>query len=175
MREPVLESAQRNEKLVALLNARLADAIDLMLMTRIAHWNLGDSALPGTDGLFDRIHDDVVEHVDLLAERAVQLGGEADGRLARVASVSQLGPYPSSCTDIGAHLAALADVLERFGQLLKLSAEEAGQLGDSNTAEILGGVRRDLDDHLWFVRGRHTALPTGATTVEVQVPERGNG
>ena len=62
-------------KAVELLNARLADAIDLQTQTKQAHWNVKGPHFIALHELFDKINEDVEEYVDLLAERAVQLGG----------------------------------------------------------------------------------------------------
>src|SRR5207253_4187716 len=62
-------------KLVELLNARLADAIDLQTQCKQAHWNVKGPEFIALHKLFDEVNDAVEEYVDLIAERAVQLGG----------------------------------------------------------------------------------------------------
>src|SRR5439155_6610562 len=72
-------------KLVELLNTRLADAIDLQTQCKQAHWNVKGPDFIALHKLFDEVNGAVEEYVDLIAERAVQLGGVADGT-ARVAA-----------------------------------------------------------------------------------------
>ena len=62
-------------RIVELLNARLADSIDLATQLKVAHWNIKGPAFIALHELFDQIHAAAGEYVDLLAERAVQLGG----------------------------------------------------------------------------------------------------
>src|SRR3989440_12484653 len=62
-----------------LLNNRLAEAIDLQTQVKQAHWNVKGPQFIALHKLFDEINDAVVEYVDLLAERGVQLGGTARG------------------------------------------------------------------------------------------------
>src|SRR3954451_18532639 len=81
-------------KLVELLNARLADAIDLQTQMKQAHWNVKGPSFYQLHKLFDEINSDVEEYVDDLAERAVQLGGTALGTARSIAARSQLPEYP---------------------------------------------------------------------------------
>src|SRR5262245_53754176 len=92
------------KKLCDLLNARLADAIDLGLQVKQAHWNVKGPQFIALHELFDSTYTIVVEGVDDLAERAVQLGGTADGTLQQVAKRSTLSPYPTTLAEGRAHV-----------------------------------------------------------------------
>src|SRR5712691_8645416 len=83
-------------KAVELLNARLADAIDLQTQTKQAHWNVKGSNFIALHELFDKINEEVEDYVDELAERAVQLGGRAEGTARIAAKRSSLAEYPAS-------------------------------------------------------------------------------
>ena len=73
-----LSEASRT-KVIELLNARLADCIDLQTQTKQAHWNVKGPNFIGLHELFDKVYSAVSEYVDEIAERAVQLGGVAQG------------------------------------------------------------------------------------------------
>src|SRR5881392_2133331 len=73
-----------------LLNNRLAEAIDLQTQVKQAHWNVKGPQFIALHKLFDEINEAVVEYVDLLAERVVQLGGTAEGTARVVAERSEL-------------------------------------------------------------------------------------
>src|SRR2546422_5087145 len=64
-----------------LCNARLADAIDLQTQTKQAHWNVKGPHFIALHELFDKVNADVEDYVDLIAERAVQLGDRKSTRL----------------------------------------------------------------------------------------------
>jgi len=81
-------------KMIELCNARLADAIDLQTQTKQAHWNVKGPYFIALHELFDKVNADVEDYVDLIAERAVQLGGTADGTARSVANRSTLPDYP---------------------------------------------------------------------------------
>ena len=66
-------------KAIELLNACLADAIDLQTQTKQAHWNVKALNFIALHQLFDGINEEVEDYVDDIAERAVQLGGVAEG------------------------------------------------------------------------------------------------
>src|SRR6202521_485103 len=84
---------------VELLNGRLADAIDLQTQTKQAHWNVKGPYFIALHELFDKINEDVEDYVDGIAERAVQLGGVAEGTARMVAKRSTLPEYPLTAAD----------------------------------------------------------------------------
>src|SRR6516162_10353135 len=86
-------------KVVELLNARLADCIDLQTQTKLAHWNVKGPNFIALHELFDEINEDVEDYVDDIAERAVQLGGIAEGTARMAAQRSSLGEYPANAVD----------------------------------------------------------------------------
>src|SRR5947209_1374797 len=82
------------EELIPLINQRLADALDLQLQLKQAHWNVKGPNFIGLHELFDDIDESVEGYVDLIAERIVQLGGIAEGTARAVAARSRLDEYP---------------------------------------------------------------------------------
>src|SRR5689334_18673029 len=82
-------------KLVDLLNARLADAVDLQTQCKQAHWNVKGPSFIALHELFDKVNGEVEDYVDLIAERAVQLGGTAKGTARQAALRSSLPEYPA--------------------------------------------------------------------------------
>lgn len=83
---------------VELLNARLADAADLYTQTKQAHWNVKGSDFIQLHLLFDDLASHVLGHIDLLAERATSLGGEALDTVRMVAWASSLPDFPATPT-----------------------------------------------------------------------------
>src|SRR5437773_11574648 len=78
---------------VDLLNQQLADALDLALQAKQAHWNVKGPSFIALHGLFDTVVDELFEHADDLAERAVELGGTAFGTARIAAKSSRLSEY----------------------------------------------------------------------------------
>lgn len=144
---PLKERTQLN----ALMNLRLASAIDLQLQMKQAHWNVKGPSFIGLHELFDKIDDAVEEYVDLIAERIVQLGGVAEGTVRVAASRSGLMEYPLTISDGMVHVAAVSKALSTFGKEARAAIDEADKLNDADTADLFTEVSRGIDKWLWFV------------------------
>lgn len=148
-----LNDLKSNAKKVSIevLNARLADAIDLALLTKQAHWNLKGPQFIAIHEMLDGFRASIDGHVDTIAERAVQLGGMALGTSQVVAEATTLKPYPTDISKTKDHLAAL---IERYGAVansIRKAVDETDEAGDADTADIFTAFSRDLDKSLWFL------------------------
>ena len=144
-------SEETRVKAAELLNARLADCKDLQTQVKQAHWNVKGPNFISLHLLFDKINDDVEDYVDEIAERAVQLGGVAEGTARMVAKRSSLAEYPASAVDGRSHVEALSSALAAFGKSARKAIGEADDLGDLDTADLFTEVSRGIDKWLWFV------------------------
>ena len=138
-------------KAIELLNVRLADCIDLQTQTKQAHWNVKGPNFIALHELFDKINEEVDEYVDEIAERAVQLGGVAEGTARVVAKRSTLPEYPLNISDGRSHVEALSSALAAFGKGARKAINETNDLGDLDTADLFTEVSRGIDKWLWFV------------------------
>jgi starvation-inducible DNA-binding protein len=137
-------------KVADLLNARLADCIDLQTQCKQAHWNVKGPNFIALHQLFDDVNEDVEGYVDLLAERVVQLGGIAQGTARMAAGRSTLPEYPP-VVDGEAHVDALSSALAAFGTVARQAIDQVEELGDADTVDILTEISRGVDKWLWFV------------------------
>jgi starvation-inducible DNA-binding protein len=144
-------SLPRRRELIPLLNLRLADAIDLQLQMKQAHWNVKGPTFIALHGLFDRIDEEVRAFADLLAERLVQLGGTAEGTVRLAASRTRLAEYPLGLHTEKAHLETVARALSTFGSEVRASIEQANELGDVDSADVFTEISRGTDKWLWMV------------------------
>jgi starvation-inducible DNA-binding protein len=147
----------RRVALIALMNLRLADAVDLQTQMKQAHWNVKGPHFIGLHELFDQIDEAVEGYVDLIAERIVQLGGIAEGTARSAAARSRLEEYPLNIADGHAHVEAVARALSTFGEEARTTIDEADGLGDADTADIFTEVSRGIDKWLWFVEAHSQA------------------
>jgi starvation-inducible DNA-binding protein len=77
-------SGLRRSKLNALMNQRLASAVDLQTQMKQAHWNVKGPSFMGLPELFDQVDEAVESYVDLIAE--TQDGGRHSKRRHGVCS-----------------------------------------------------------------------------------------
>ncbi len=139
------------------LQAVLVTLTDLSLAGKQAHWNL-------VGRLFRPLHlflDELVESwrtaADEVAERAVALGYQPDGRAGTIAARSTLAPLPE-----GQLLDA--EVVAAFTELLTTAVgdvrERMDRLEDVDavTADLLHGVVRGLEENLWMIRAQSPEL-----------------
>ena len=145
-----LAEAVRTE-MVQLLNTRLADAIDLFDGAKHAHWNVKGPHFIALHELFDTIAGHVEGFADALAERAVQLGGVADGTCQVVAERTSLKPYPLTLTAGRDHVDALSSVLADFGAKVRAAIDVADGRGDKDTADLFTEISRAVDKDVWFL------------------------
>jgi starvation-inducible DNA-binding protein len=137
--------------MIALLNARLVDTIDLRLAVKQAHWNVKGPNFIALHELFDQIQGRVDTFADDIAERSVALAGVVAGTSQAVAKATQLEAYPTNAVDEKAHLEALADRLSAYGKLAREAINAADEAGDKDTADLFTGVSRQIDKDLWFI------------------------
>src|SRR3954468_789398 len=101
-------------RIIEILNARLADSTDLKTQTKHAHWNVKGPNFIQLHELFDQIAPHFDDYADLLAERAVQLGGVANGTLREAAAASSIPEYNLNAVDGTEHVKALVKNLAKF-------------------------------------------------------------
>ena len=144
--------AETKTKMIDLLNARLADAIDLALITKQAHWNLKGPTFIAVHEFLDELREDIDEHVDIIAERVAQLDGIAMGTIQTVAKATSLKPYPTDIRKVEDHLKALVDHFAAVSKSTREAIDTADDAGDADTTDILTAFSRSLDKNLWFLK-----------------------
>jgi starvation-inducible DNA-binding protein len=150
-------SEKRRSELNALMNLRLASAVDLQTQMKQAHWNVKGPSFIGLHELFDKVDEAVESYVDMIAERIVQLGGIAEGTARVAASRSRLEEYPLTIADGLAHVEAVARALSTFGEEARNTINEADELDDADTGDLFTEISRGIDKWLWFVEAHSQA------------------
>ena len=150
---PTKNNLKSNVKAISieLLNARVADCIDLALLTKQAHWNLKGLQFIGVHEMLDGFRTQIDDYVDTMAERVTQLGGTALGTTQTTAKGTTLSPYPVDIHAIPDHLHALIDRYGKAANNIRESLNQADEAGDADTADIFTEVSRGLDKALWFL------------------------
>lgn len=152
-----LHPAPASHTLVDLLNHNLANALDLKLQVKQAHWNVKGENFIALHELFDQISGAVEEYADLLAERVVQLGSTAHGTWQAIQESSTLSPYPLDMQPSQMHVAALSQALRVFADQTRHLIDQADEMDDKVTADLCTEITRGVDKWRWFVESHHQA------------------
>ena len=139
------------EEVVPILQARLADSVDLFTQVRQAYWNVKGPHFIALHELFGKVAQIVEQHSDMLAERITALGARADGTARVVAVQSNLSEFPLDAAESLVYVAAVADKLALFGKALRASIALVAKFGDADTAALFTEISRAIDKQLWFL------------------------
>ncbi|WP_106398166.1 Dps family protein [Actinocorallia populi] len=130
------------------LQGSLVDLIDLSLTAKQAHWNVTGRTFKSVHEQLDELTTTVRAASDSVAERAVMIGVNPDGRVQTVAHETSLptlepGWLPEDKV-IHAIVDALAGTIARFRE--RIDAVEADQV----TQDLLISITAQLEEHHWM-------------------------
>ena len=146
---------ENRQAIVALLNARLADSVDLRSQVKWAHWNIKGSDFIQLHELFDSVAAHLEDQTDTIAERCVTLGGVANGTTREAAAKSALKEADLTASDGPSMLKWLVQNVAHHANLLRTAIKESGELGDDITVDMFTTLTRELEKDLWFIEA-HT-------------------
>ena len=139
------------DSMIALLNAQLADTLDLYTQVKQAHWNVKGPHFIALHELFDKLAEDLEGPIDDIAERVTALGGIARGTARIAAAGSRLPELPHTNFDGIKVTALLADRYAALAASTRAAIDVASREGDADTADLFTGISRGLDKALWFL------------------------
>jgi starvation-inducible DNA-binding protein len=139
-------------RIADLLNARLADGLDLHSQIKVAHWNVKGPQFAALHPLFESFAEALAGFNDEIAERAVTVGGRALGTVRHAAKSSRLPDYPQETTRDIEHVRLLADRFERYLEGVRESRAGLEELGDVDGVDLLTQVVTSFEKNAWFLR-----------------------
>lgn len=143
------ESTRR--QVIEILNARLADTLDLKTQAKQAHWNIKGPEFFQLHELFDSVAGHLEEQVDTIAERVTALGGTALGTARIAAANSSLPEYDLGAVNGIEHVVALSARLAQAANQFRSDIDRTDELGDKATADLFTQLAREADKDLWFL------------------------
>jgi starvation-inducible DNA-binding protein len=145
---------------IELLNARLADGIDLALAVKQAHWNLKGPQFIGVHLMLDGFRDQLDDLNDKMAERITALGGTAVGTTQAVNKATSLAPYPTNIYAVKDHLVALLDRWGKVAGGVRKAIDETDDADDVGTSDLFTEASRALDKMMWFIEAHVQEPPS---------------
>ena len=144
-------SQETRESMISLLNQQLADTFDLYSQTKQAHWNVKGAQFIQLHELFDKLATEVLDYVDLIAERVTSLGGTALGTVRMSSEASRMTEFPSEALGSMESVATLSDRYAHLAATSRAAIDTATEHSDADTADLFTEVSRGLDKSLWFL------------------------
>jgi starvation-inducible DNA-binding protein len=148
VKSPLSEDARKVTG--AALQDSLVDLIDLHLSAKQAHWNLTGRNFRSIHLQLDEIVDLAREHADTVAERAVAIGVNPDGRARTIAERTRLHQLESGWLPDDKVIAAVADMLAEMSQRFRERIEITDE-SDPVSQDMLIAVAQDLDKQHWML------------------------
>ena len=138
---------------VEILNTLLADEYLLYTKTRNYHWNVVGPQFNDLHKFFETQYGELDGIVDVVAERARALGGNALGTLAEFTQHARLKEQPGQNPDAKAMLAALLADHEALIRTLRPDAEVTmDKHKDAGTNDFLVGLMEKHEKMAWMLR-----------------------
>ena len=138
----------------AALQDSLIDLIDLHLSAKQAHWNVTGRSFRSVHLQLDEVVDLAREHADTVAERAVAIGVNPDGRARTVAEHAKLPQLETGWLPEDKVIATIIDMLGEMGKRFRERIETTEE-SDPVSQDILIEVAKDLDKQHWMFAVQH--------------------
>lgn len=139
------------QQVVDILNARLADTLDLKTQAKQAHWNVKGPEFFQLHELFDTIAEHLDAAADTIAERVTALGGYALGTARLAAASSSIPEYDLDAVGGLEHVVALSTRLAQAANQFRADIDRTDDLGDKATSDLFTQLAREADKDLWFL------------------------
>ena len=144
-------SEMKRVQIIEQCNACLADAVDLQLHCKHAHWNVKGPNFIALHQLFDQVNESVEDYIDLIGERAVQLGGIANSTAHVVTTWAHMPENDSQSPSERDYVQSLSGALASFGRIAREAIGKSNELGDAVSADIFTEISRGVEKWLWMV------------------------
>ncbi|MFB4274837.1 MULTISPECIES: Dps family protein [unclassified Nonomuraea] len=146
-------SGEARNTVAEALQGALVDLIDLSLVAKQAHWNLIGSHFRPIHLQLDEVTELARTHMDTIAERAVALGINPDGRSATISRSTKLPQPEGGWIEDGKVVATFTDIL---GGISKRMYEriQATDEPDPVSQDLLIAVAQDIDKQHWMFQAQ---------------------
>lgn len=139
------------KKLIDLLNQEVANFALLFTKLHQYHWLVKGVRFYQFHQLFEKLYDEVSEHMDNVAERVLMLGGTPLSTMSDYLKTTTLQEGSGNETDMQMINQTIYD-LTTIDEELKIAIKQGHDLSDEVTVDLLIGIARSLQKHLWMLK-----------------------
>lgn len=139
-------------KVLALLDATLADEYVLYTKTRNFHWNVVGPDFNEMHKFFEAQYETLNRIVDEVAERSRALDGRSLGSLAEFAAAARLKESVGRTMRSELMLRELLRDHEALIRSLRADVDETARLNDAATVDFLTGLLGEHEKMAWMLR-----------------------
>jgi starvation-inducible DNA-binding protein len=149
---PIVIQPKDRDRLAGDLQQAVVDLTSLSLDGKQAHWHVTGEHFMSVHQQLDRIVEDTRRWTDQIAERAVTLGVNVDGRAQTIAESATASSMPTGWIRDRDAVGIMADQIEAVVARLRrwLDVAEA----DLATQDLIMDVLRGLEMHLWMLQAQ---------------------
>jgi starvation-inducible DNA-binding protein len=131
------------------LQATLADLVDLSLLAKQAHWNVVGSHFRSLHLHLDELVGIARQYTDEVAERSTAIGISPNGKARTVAETSGLPTFPDGWTADTDTIAAVVAMLDALVKRLRQRIDETDK-ADLVTQDLLIEIARQIEQQHWM-------------------------
>ncbi|GAA4517224.1 MULTISPECIES: Dps family protein [Nonomuraea] len=131
------------------LQGALMDLIDLSLVGKQLHWNVIGPNFRSVHLQLDEVVSLARAHTDIVAERLVALGANADGRAATVSKSTKLTQPESGWIESGKVAATMTDILDGVSKRMRERIDLTDET-DQATQDIIIAVTQEIEKQRWM-------------------------
>ncbi|MDX3102405.1 DNA starvation/stationary phase protection protein [Nonomuraea angiospora] len=146
-------SGDARDTVAEALQGALVDLIDLSLVAKQAHWNLIGPHFRPIHLQLDELTDLARTHMDTIAERAVALGINPDGRSTTVARSTKLQQPESGWIEDGKVVATITGLLDGVSKRMHERVRATDE-PDPVTQDLLIAVAQEIDKQHWMFQAQ---------------------
>jgi starvation-inducible DNA-binding protein len=135
------------------LQGALVDLVDLSLLAKQAHWNLMGRNFRSLHLQLDDIVAIARKHMDEVAERAISIGVNPDGRAGTVARETQLKQFPGGYIQDSEVVEVFTELLDGINRRMRERIEKTDE-SDQVTQDLLIEAAQDLEQQHWMMQAQ---------------------
>ncbi|KJE27475.1 Dps family protein [Geobacillus thermoleovorans] len=138
-------------RLIDLVNKQIANWTVLYVKLHNYHWYVTGPQFFTLHEKFEQLYNEAAVHIDALAERLLALGGKPVATMKDCLEQASVKEAAGTETAEQMVAAIVGDFETMIGEL-KEGMQLADEVGDETTGDMLLGIHRGLEKHVWMLK-----------------------